>query len=63
MSSNRPAMSSDAVVMRQDKPAGVLLLPMIEPQSFVEEFNRTYASIGLSLSVEGTVFQRQATPD
>lgn len=53
MSSQRPAMPSDAVVVREDRPVGAMLLPIADSESFVEEFNRTYASIGLSLSVTG----------
>lgn len=50
MSSPRAALPSDAVVVRADRPVGAILLPEVEPESFVEEFNRTYASIGLVLS-------------
>lgn len=50
MSSPRAASPSDAVIVRTDRPVGAVLLPEVEPDSFVEEFNRTYASIGLILS-------------
>ena len=50
MSSPRAAATSDAVVIRADRPVGAVLLPEFEPEAFVEEFNRTYASIGLVLS-------------
>lgn len=61
MSSNRLAIPSDAIVMRQDEPVGAVLLPSVEIESFVEEFNRTYESIGMRLSVNGTVFQRKVS--
>jgi hypothetical protein len=43
-------MPSDAVVVHAERPVGAVLLPEIAPESFVEEFNRIYASIGLTLS-------------
>jgi len=55
MSSQRPAIASDAFVVSKDQPVGAMLLPIADSASFVEEFNRTYASIGLSITVTGQV--------
>ncbi|SMP57159.1 hypothetical protein SAMN06265222_105269 [Neorhodopirellula lusitana] len=51
MSSNRFAGPSEAVVTRDDQMVGAMLLPQRDGQSFVEEFNRTYRSIGLSVEI------------
>ncbi|TWT93559.1 hypothetical protein [Neorhodopirellula pilleata] len=59
MSSHRPTMPCDAVIVRQDRPVGAMLLPIVDSESFVEEFNRTYASIGLRISVTGQVFTQR----
>lgn len=50
MSSPRAASPSDAVIACADRPVGAVLLPEVEPEAFIEEFNRIYASIGLVLS-------------
>lgn len=38
-----------AVLMSEQGPRGPLLLPRRQKKSFIEEFNRVYASIGLRL--------------
>lgn len=51
MSSNRAPMSSQAVVRQAGRPIGPLLMPEANEASFVEEFNRTYRSIGLTVTL------------
>lgn len=51
MSSNRPPIQAPAVVHYGDRPVGPLVMPMAEPESFVAEFNRTYRSIGLTVTI------------
>ncbi len=51
MSSNRPPMPCQATVSQRHRPVGPLLLPDVAPESFVEEFNRTYRSIGLTVTL------------
>ena len=49
MSSPRTAYPFDATIHRQNEPVGAMLLPLKEPSKFIEQFNRIYARIGLSI--------------
>jgi len=51
MSSNRPPMPSEAVIHQGDRPIGPLVMPLTGEEAFVEEFNRTYRSIGLTVTM------------
>ena len=51
MSSHRPPIASPAVVRHGQRPVGPLVMPMTETESFVEEFNRIYQSIGLTVTI------------
>ncbi|WP_182867633.1 hypothetical protein [Stieleria mannarensis] len=46
-SSNRTAVPCDAAIYRDDHPVGPMRLPIKEPASFVEEFNRLYRRAGI----------------
>ncbi|MEM9585710.1 MAG: hypothetical protein AAGA03_00390 [Planctomycetota bacterium] len=63
MSSPRKWIPGDAIVMQANQPVGPLLMPSADPVSFVDEFNRTYQSIGLKLRLsENTDQQEPARP-
>ncbi|MCM2371528.1 hypothetical protein [Aporhodopirellula aestuarii] len=51
MSSNRQPMPSHAIVTHSGRPVGPMMLPANNGDSFVEEFNRTYRSIGLTVTL------------
>jgi len=51
MSSNRVATPCDAVVTHGDRLVGPLVMPMSNAEMFVEEFNRTYRAIGLTVRI------------
>ncbi len=51
MSSHRPPIASPAVVHQGPHPVGPLVMPETGSESFVEEFNRTYRSIGLTVTI------------
>ncbi len=51
MSSLRPPISSPAVVHHGERAVGPLVIAEAESESFVEEFNRTYRSIGLTVTL------------
>jgi len=54
MSTPRSPLPSDAVVCHGERPVGALLLPEVDPEDFVREFNQTYRSIGLSIKLTNT---------
>lgn len=51
MSSWRETLPGDAILFQGDHAEGPLLMPPTHRDSFVEEFNRTYRSIHLSITV------------
>ncbi|MFG0289231.1 MAG: hypothetical protein ACF8CQ_13720 [Rhodopirellula sp. JB044] len=51
MSSNRPPNPSHAIVTHSGRAVGPMMMPEQNGESFVEEFNRTYRSIGLSVTL------------
>ncbi|WDQ17672.1 hypothetical protein [Rhodopirellula sp. P2] len=51
MSSWRATLPGDAILYLGDHAEGPLLMPPTHRESFVEEFNRTYRSINLSITV------------
>lgn len=51
MSSWRETLPGDAILFQGDHAEGPLLMPPTHQESFVEEFNRTYRSINLSITV------------
>ena len=57
MSSNRAIGTCDAVLHRQDRLVGPIALPHKDVQSFVQDFNATYQSIGLSIEAIATTDQ------
>ena len=48
-SSNRSAAKSDGVLMRDQQPIGPMRLPENRAGDFVDQFNRIYGSLGLSI--------------
>ncbi|TWT83893.1 hypothetical protein CA13_53670 [Planctomycetes bacterium CA13] len=46
MSSSHRSHTSDAVIKKEAHATGAVLLPKEQPEDFIAEFNRTYASIG-----------------
>ncbi len=44
-------MPSHAIVTHSGRPVGPMTMPDQNGESFVEEFNRTYRSIGLSVTL------------
>lgn len=48
-SSNRTALPCDAAIYRADRPIGPMRLPRKDRASFVEEFNRLYDGVGISI--------------
>ncbi|MFG0264552.1 MAG: hypothetical protein ACF8AM_05290 [Rhodopirellula sp. JB055] len=51
MSSWRATLPGDAILLQGDHAEGPLLMPQTHRESFVEEFNRTYRSINLSITI------------
>ncbi|KLU04924.1 hypothetical protein RISK_003192 [Rhodopirellula islandica] len=51
MSSGRETLPGDAILYQGDHAEGPLLMPPTHRESFVEEFNRTYRSINLSITI------------
>lgn len=51
MSSWRETLPGDAILYQGDHAEGPLLMPPTHRESFVEEFNRTYRSINLSIEL------------
>ncbi|TWT64573.1 hypothetical protein [Allorhodopirellula solitaria] len=51
MSSPRAAIDSAAVVCHGPRAVGPMVVPPTDSESFVEEFNRTYRSIGLTVTI------------
>ncbi|MCC9641834.1 hypothetical protein LOC71_06070 [Rhodopirellula sp. JC740] len=51
MSSWREMLPGDAILYQGDHAEGPLLMPPTHRESFVEEFNRTYRSINLSIEL------------
>ncbi len=50
-SSNRSGGVCDAVVAKDDRITGPVRLPLAESNNFVDEFNRIYGEVGMSLKV------------
>lgn len=48
-SSNRSAEPCDAVVTEAGQPAGPVRLPETHPAEFIEQFNRAYGALGISI--------------
>lgn len=48
-SSNRPPTPCDAVLIQDAHSTGPLKLPLDERERFIQEFNATYASLGMSV--------------
>lgn len=48
-SSNRAAVPCDAVVTDAGQPTGPVRLPDQDPDLFIEQFNRTYHTLGISI--------------
>ena len=49
-SSTRGPGICDAVLMMDDRPVGLMRLPMSRADDFVDHFNRTYAGLGMQLA-------------
>ena len=49
-SSNRVSEINDAVLVKDQRALGPLRLPEIRPDDFIDHFNRTYQSLGITLS-------------
>ncbi|TWU33721.1 hypothetical protein [Novipirellula artificiosorum] len=64
MSSSHRNVGQCAAVIKKDATArGAVVLPESEPESFICEFNRTYASIGWRIeSLEPTKLIRKDRP-
>ena len=48
-SSNRPAEPPGAVVTESGRSAGAVRLPDDDPAAFIEQFNRTYGALGMTI--------------
>lgn len=49
MSSNRGTTPTSAVLRSGEKIVGPMLIPDAQPDEFIDEFNVTYRSLGLSV--------------
>lgn len=49
-SSNRVSEVNDAILTRDERTVGPMRLPDSRPDDFIDHFNRTYESLGMTLS-------------
>lgn len=49
-SSNRISEINDAVLVRDERAVGPMRLPDNRPDDFIDHFNRTYESLGMTLT-------------
>lgn len=61
MSSPRSPMHTDGVIVHEGRPVGPLRLPLKSTDTFVEEFNDRYQSVGLQINLAQGSDARQRT--